>query len=46
MQCNLGLLDSEAGIFFDMSGCQLLTAEADKTIKIYKEDETAVRLMG
>lgn len=41
-----GSLDSEAGIFrccFDMSGCRLLTAEADKTIKIYKEDETAVR---
>jgi len=41
-----GSLDSEAGIFmatFDQSGCRLLTAEADKTIKIYKEDETAVR---
>ena len=41
-----GSLDSEAGVFkccFDMSGCRLLTAEADKTIKIYKEDETAVR---
>ena len=40
-----GSLDSEAGIFmacFDVSGCRLLTAEADKTIKIYKEDETAV----
>ena len=40
-----GSLDSEAGIFaavFDMSGCRLITAEADKTIKIYKEDETAV----
>ena len=40
-----GSLDSEAGIFhccFDQSGCRLLTAEADKTIKIYKEDETAV----
>ena len=40
-----GSLDSEAGIFkcvFDMSGCRLLTAEADKTIKIYKEDEAAV----
>ena len=37
---------SEAGIFhctYDMSGCHLLTAEADKTIKIFKEDETAVR---
>ena len=42
-----GSLDSEAGIFkclFDMSGCRLLTAEADKTIKIYKEDDAAVRL--
>lgn len=40
-----GSLDSEAGIFsmmFDMSGCRLITTEADKTIKIYKEDETAV----
>lgn len=40
-----GSLDSEAGIFacaFDMSGSRLLTAEADKSIKIYKEDETAV----
>lgn len=39
-----GSLDSEAGIFmciFDMSGCRLLTAEADKTVKIYKEDEAA-----
>jgi pleiotropic regulator 1 len=39
-----GSLDSEAGIFkclFDVSGCRLLTAEADKTIKIYKEDDTA-----
>lgn len=43
-----GSLDSEAGVFkccFDMSGCRLLTAEADKTIKIYKEDETAVRYL-
>ena len=40
-----GSLDSEAGIFamaFDLSGCRLITAEADKTIKIYKEDENAV----
>ena len=43
-----GSLDSEAGIFkclFDMSGCRLLTAEADKTIKIYKEDEAAVSVL-
>ena len=40
-----GSLDSEAGIFsmtFDMSGSRLITTEADKTIKIYKEDDTAV----
>ena len=40
-----GSLDSESGIFattFDLSGCRLITAEADKTIKIYKEDDTAV----
>jgi len=39
-----GSLDSEAGIFsmtFDMSGYRLITTEADKTIKIYKEDESA-----
>jgi len=39
-----GSLDSENGIFamtFDLSGTRLITAEADKTIKIYKEDETA-----
>ena len=28
---------------YDMSGCRLITAEADKTIKMYKEDETVVR---
>jgi len=41
-----GSIDSEAGIFasiFDKSGCRLITCEADKTIKIYKEDENAVR---
>lgn len=39
-----GSIDSEAGIFactFDQSGSRLLTAEADKTIKVYKEDEYA-----
>ncbi|XP_046553463.1 pleiotropic regulator 1-like [Haliotis rubra] len=39
-----GSIDSEAGIFavqFDHSGTRLITAEADKTIKIYKEDDTA-----
>ncbi|XP_072039910.1 pleiotropic regulator 1-like [Amphiura filiformis] len=39
-----GSLDSEAGVFammFDNSGSRLITAEADKTIKIYKEDDEA-----
>lgn len=27
---------------FDQSGSRLITTEADKTIKIYKEDDTAV----
>lgn len=43
-----GSLDSENGIFamtFDLSSTRLLTTEVDKTIKIYKEDETAVRIM-
>ena len=38
-----GSMDSKAGIFataFDLSGCRLITAEADKTIKIYKEEST------
>lgn len=42
-----GSIDSESGIFalcFDRSGSRLLTAETDKTIKLYKEDETAVRI--
>lgn len=40
-----GSMDSESGIFsmvFDQSGSRLITTEADKTIKIYKEDDTAV----
>ncbi len=40
-----GSLDSESGIFacmFDHSESRLITAEADKTIKVYKEDDTAV----
>ena len=40
-----GSLDGESGIFasaFDMSGSRLITCEADKTIKIWKEDENAV----
>jgi pleiotropic regulator 1 len=43
-----GSIDSEMGIFaltFDQSGSRLLTCEADKTIKIYKEDETAVNIL-
>lgn len=39
-----GSMDSEAGIFsltFYMSGTRLITTEADKTIKVYKEDDTA-----
>jgi len=39
-----GSLDSEAGIFcarFDMSGARLITGEADKSIKIWAEDENA-----
>ena len=41
-------MDSESGIFsmtFDQSGSRLITTEADKTIKIYKEDDTAVSMM-
>ena len=43
-----GSIDSEAGIFamtFDLSNTRLITAEADKTIKIYKEDESAVKYL-
>ena len=39
-----GSLDSERGIFscaFDLSGSRLITGEADKTIKIWKEDPAA-----
>uniref|UniRef100_A0A2P2HZU4 Pleiotropic regulator 1 n=1 Tax=Hirondellea gigas TaxID=1518452 RepID=A0A2P2HZU4_9CRUS len=39
-----GSMDSEAGVYsmtFDESGSRLITCDADKTIKIYKEDETA-----
>lgn len=40
-----GSMESEAGIMastFDMTGSRFITCEADKTIKIYKEDENAV----
>eukprot|EP00879_Flechtneria_rotunda_P003134 GHRR01003356.1.p1 GENE.GHRR01003356.1~~GHRR01003356.1.p1 ORF type:complete len:504 (+),score=202.78 GHRR01003356.1:1894-3405(+) len=39
-----GSLDSEAGIYamsYDLSGSRLVTCEADKTIKMWKEDEQA-----
>lgn len=39
-----GSLDSEAGVFamaFDQSSSRLITAEADKTIKVYREDDEA-----
>lgn len=39
-----GSIDPEMGIYamtFDQSGSRLITCEADKSIKIYKEDETA-----
>lgn len=44
-----GSMDSEAGVFsitFDMSGTRMITTEADKTIKVYKEDDTAVRKLS
>ncbi|KAL3618636.1 Prolactin-2C3 [Castilleja foliolosa] len=39
-----GSLDSEAGIYsitYDLTGSRLITCEADKTIKMWKEDEMA-----
>jgi len=39
-----GSLDSEAGILaseFDMSGSRFISCEADKTIKMWKEDKTS-----
>uniref|UniRef100_A0A1D1YTA2 Protein pleiotropic regulatory locus 1 n=1 Tax=Anthurium amnicola TaxID=1678845 RepID=A0A1D1YTA2_9ARAE len=39
-----GSLDSEAGIYalsYDTTGSRLITCEADKTIKMWKEDPTA-----
>ena len=39
-----GSLDSEAGIYeaiFDVTGSRLITAEADKSIKVWKEDPDA-----
>jgi pleiotropic regulator 1 len=40
----LGSLDAEAGIFastFDLSGSRFITCEADKSIKIWKENSEA-----
>ncbi|PAV58871.1 hypothetical protein WR25_08869 isoform B [Diploscapter pachys] len=40
-----GSIDSEAGIYamcYDKTGLRLITAEADKTIKMYKEDDEAM----
>ncbi|KAI3968217.1 hypothetical protein MKX01_018520 [Papaver californicum] len=39
-----GSLDSEAGIYalsYDITGSRLVTCEADKTIKMWKQDENA-----
>jgi len=39
-----GSLDAEAGVFcstFDQTGLRLITGEADKTIKVWKQDEDA-----
>jgi len=39
-----GSLESESGIFataFDQTGSRLITCEADKSIKIYREDDSA-----
>src|SRR5690606_37281932 len=41
-----GSLEAEQGIFaasFDQSGLRLITCEADKSIKIWKEDENDTR---
>ena len=43
-ECDVGSLDSEAGIFastFDLTGTRLITCEADKSIKVWREDEEA-----
>lgn len=44
-----GSLESEAGIFcakFDYTGCRLITCEADKSIKIWREIEDAVSILS
>lgn len=43
-----GSMDSEAGIFsmtYDVTGTRLITTEADKTIKVYKQDDEATEEM-
>lgn len=43
-QVQPGSLESEAGIFcsqFDRTGLRLITGEADKTIKVWRQDENA-----
>jgi len=43
-QAQPGSLDSEAGVYastYDLSGTRLIVGEADKSIKIWKEDDTA-----
>lgn len=40
-----GSLDSEVGVFsitFDTSGTRMITTDADKSIKVYKQDDAAV----
>ncbi|KAK1295216.1 hypothetical protein QJS10_CPA16g01537 [Acorus calamus] len=40
-----GLLDSEASVYalsYDISGSRLIICEADKMIKTWKKDETAI----
>jgi hypothetical protein len=44
-----GSLDSEKGIYamtFDKSYSRLITTEADKSIKIYREDPESVRTLA
>lgn len=39
-----GSLDAEQGVFcstFDKTGLRLITGEADKTIKVWKQDDSA-----
>jgi pleiotropic regulator 1 len=46
-QAQPGSLDAENGIYaaeFDLTGTRLVTAEADKSIKIWKQDEEASEL--